>query len=138
WIGSMLVGPFVVDLEHFKGSFLPVGPPPPEDLRVDVGAFGPGLMNIGALIFAVCGYTMWLSAAGRFRGKVMGLAVLVTLLQFLINLLGQLWDVLEPLRPLSVFYYFQPQKIILQQPHAWTVDLRMWNGGQPLVEVPVL
>jgi hypothetical protein len=42
---------------------------------------------------------------------------------------------------LTIFYYFQPQKIILQQPNAWTVDLKMWNiwhRDQPLLEVPVL
>jgi ABC-2 type transport system permease protein len=138
WLGAQLVGPFEVDLDHFKNQSLPVREPPAEDMQVNVAAFGPGLLNIGALIFAVCGYTMWLSAAGRFHWRVMGFSVLITLLQFLVNLLGQLWDVMEPLRPFTIFYYFQPQKIILQQPHAWTVDLRMWNGGQALVQVPVL
>ncbi|HEY1859516.1 MAG TPA: ABC transporter permease subunit [Gemmataceae bacterium] len=138
WLGAQLVGPFEVDLNRFKDLSLPVEAPPAEDMQVHVAAFGPGLWNIGALIFAVCGYTMWLSAAGRFHWRVMGLSVLITLLQFLVNLLGQLWDVMEPLRPFTIFYYFQPQKIILQQQHAWTVDLRMWNGGQPLAQVPVL
>ena len=50
---------------------------------------------------------MVLSALGRFRGRVLGLAVLLTLVQFVINLLGQMWDVLEPLRPLTVFYYYK-------------------------------
>jgi len=41
--------------------------------------FGPALPVVGGLIFAVSGYTMWLSAAGRFRWRVLGIAVLVTL-----------------------------------------------------------
>jgi ABC-2 type transport system permease protein len=134
-LGTWLVGPYQVHTEEFKGFTVNV---PEEWLRVDPAAFGPALWNVGALIFAVCGYTMWLSAAGRFHWRVMGGAVLITLLQFLVNLLGQLWDQMEWMRPLTVFYYYQPQKIILHQDHAWTANLSVWNGGQPLVEVPVL
>jgi ABC-2 type transport system permease protein len=133
-VGWWLVGPYEVHPEAFK---VPIHVPE-EWLQVDPAAFGPALWNIGALIFAVCGYTMWLSSAGRFHWRVMGGAVLITLLQFLVNLLGQLWDKMEWMRPLTVFYYYQPQKIILQQDHAWTVNLSVWNGGQPFVEVPVL
>lgn len=94
-------------------------------LDADPWRFAPALLNMAALLFAVSGYTMWLSAAGRFRGRVLGLAVLVTLLQFLINLIGQLWDTAEPLRPFTVFYYYQPQQVILradwyQQAATWT------------------
>ena len=99
--------------------------------------FGPALWNVGALIFAMSGYTMWLSSRGRFRGRVMGLAVLVTLLQFLINVIGQLWDVVAPLRPFTVFYYYQPQQIILN--HKWTVEVRaLSSASEPLFTVHVL
>jgi ABC-2 type transport system permease protein len=57
--------------------------------------------------------------------------VLITLLQFLINVVGQLWDAVAPLRPFTVFYYYQPQQIIRE--HRWTVDLgAVWGGGHPL------
>jgi len=93
-------------------------------LQVDLARFGPALVNVGLLVFATSGITMALSAAGRFRGKVMGLAVMLALVQFLVNVIGQLWSPLEPLRPLTVFYYYQPQPIILnaswmQQPVIW-------------------
>jgi ABC-2 type transport system permease protein len=164
WLGTKIVGPFEVDpkvmedmrtkaeaatkegtasgsgMQRVVESFLrraqTTTPATPPDLHVDVTAFASGLVNIGAFMFAVSGYTMWLSSAGRFRWHVMGLAVLVTLLQFALNLVGQLWDVLEPLRPLSVFYYFQPQQVILN--HAWNVNFSAWNGGKPLVQVPVV
>jgi ABC-2 type transport system permease protein len=42
--------------------------------------------------------------------------------------------VLEPLRPLTVFYYYQPQQVILTG--DWTVGLREWNGGDPLLRLP--
>lgn len=109
----------------------------PELLSVYPGQFGPALWNVAALIFAVSGYTMWLSAVNRFRWRTLGIAVYATFLMFLINVVGQLWDVLKPLRPFTVFYYYQPQQIILKQ--KWTVDFGMvWNGGQPLCSVNVM
>ena len=50
------------------------------------------------------------------RWRVLGLAVFVTLVQFLVNVVGQMWDVLGPLRPWTIFYYYQPQEIILGRP----------------------
>jgi ABC-2 type transport system permease protein len=100
-------------------------------LRVDPCILFPALANVAALLFAVSGYTTWLSARGRFRGKVLGAAVLVTLLQFLVNVVGQLWDAAAFLRPFTVFYYYQPQQIILD--HRWSVDLgKLWHMSQPL------
>jgi ABC-2 type transport system permease protein len=106
-----------------------------ERLRVEPARFAPALVLVGGLIFGASGATMWLSAAGRFRGRVLGLAVLVFLLQFLINLIGQMWDGLAPLRPLTLFYYYQPQQVILAG--NWCVDLREWNGNAALLRVPM-
>jgi ABC-2 type transport system permease protein len=106
--------------------------------HVNPWLFGPGLVNAAALTFAVTGYTLWLSSAGRFRGRVMGAAVLITLIQYLVNLIGQMLTWFRPLRPFTIFYYYQPQQIILHG--RWWQDLGdVWAGGQPLVWVyPVL
>jgi ABC-2 type transport system permease protein len=163
WVGAWLITPIQVEQPKFKkppprpGYLLEVGPlrlrldtpalrpaKPPgaaqqadmeESLKVEPLRFGKALWLVGGLIFAVCGCTMWLSAAGRFRWRVMGLAVFLTLLQFLVNLIGQMWDVAEPLRPLTIFYYYQPQQLILSG--SWCVSLREWNGGSPLAKVPM-
>ena len=79
---------------------------------------------------------MWNFKHSRFRWRVLGTAVFVTLLQFLVNAIGQLWEATAFLRPFTVFYYYQPQQIILKQ--KWTVDFAVWNDGQPLSDVPVL
>jgi ABC-2 type transport system permease protein len=119
WLGTGLVG------------MLQIGVPSARfETHVDPWVFGPALLNIAALLFAVGGYTMWLSALGRFRGRVMGLAVLVTLVQFLVNVIGQLWDVAEPWRPLTVFYYYQPQQIILHDNWRVLVTMPWQNAGQ--------
>jgi ABC-2 type transport system permease protein len=101
-------------------------------LRVDPVTLLPGLAVVAALLFAVGGYTTWISSLGRFRGRVLGTAVLMTLLQFLINVIGQLWDPAAILRPFTVFYYFQPQQLILHG--RWSVDLaECWHGQSLLV-----
>jgi ABC-2 type transport system permease protein len=110
WLGTSLVG--------FVGNAS-------ETLAVNPWAFGPGLVNVALLVFAISGLTMWVSAGGRFRWRVLGVAVFLALVQFLVNLIGQLWEPADPLRPFTVFYYYQPQPMILQakwyqQPDNWT------------------
>lgn len=129
------LGPFKVRLEN-PGSTMSSGVDAAERLRVRPLAFGRALFVVGGLLFALSGTTMALSAAGRFRWRVLGFAVLIALVQFLINVIGQMWDVLEPLRPLTIFYYYQPQQVILGA--NWMVAFGEWNGGQPLLHVPML
>ncbi len=105
-------------------------------LHVALLDFLPALPLAGGLIFAVSGYTMFLSALGRFRMRVLMVAIGVTVVQFLINLLGQMWDFAAYLRPFTIFYYYQPQQTILGQGSC--VTLAEWNGGQPLCSVPML
>ena len=102
-------------------------------LQVHLAAFGPALINVGFLVFAVSGITMALSAAGRFRTRVLGIAVLLALVQFLVNVIGQLWSPLEPLRPATVFYWYQPQPIILNA--NWMEQGSIWAGFGVLAAV---
>jgi ABC-2 type transport system permease protein len=109
WLGTRLVG-----LQHESD----------DNLRVDPIHYLPGLMSVAALIWAINGYTLLMSAAGRFRGQVQGFAVIVTLVQFLVNVIGQLWQPMEWMRPCTVFYYYQPQPMALRdewasQPENW-------------------
>jgi ABC-2 type transport system permease protein len=125
-LGAELVGPIEVDPEKMKT--LPEmlrGQLSEEQLRIDPLAVGPALLSVAALLFAVSGLTLWLSAGGRFRGRVLGLAVLLALLQFLVNVIGQLWSAMEPLRPFTVFYYYQPQDVILRA--DWYADPVVWG-----------
>ncbi|HYV35489.1 MAG TPA: ABC transporter permease subunit [Gemmataceae bacterium] len=101
--------------------------------QIDMGLFVPALVNIAAFLFAISGYTMTLSAAGRFRPRVLGIAVVLTLVQFFVNLLGQTWSAIESLRPWTVFYYYQPQGLILEIAGAsdenWTNVLTLLAVG---------
>lgn len=113
WLGTV-VGTNVFDLVD--------GPTPA--LRADPLRFAPALVNVGVMVFAASGATMVLSAAGRFRNRVLGLAIFLFLIQFLINLIGQLWTAAEPLRPCTLFYYYQPQAIILDP--NWAGKTMIW------------
>lgn len=133
-LGYRLFGPFEVSLTQAQANLADL---PfkivvnPELLKVDPLQMLPALVNIIALMFAASGVTMAMSAAGRFRGRVLGGAILVFLLQFLVNLIGQLWDAVAFLRPFTVFYYYQPQQIILS--NRWTTDVLAGLGKSPLL-----
>lgn len=105
----------------------------PELLRMDVTKFGRPLINVAAFIFAVSGMTMRISAMGRSRWRTIGIATLIMLVQFAMNIIGQMWDTVGFLRPLSVFYYYQPQNIGLRG--DWSITLEPLGLG---IDVPVL
>jgi ABC-2 type transport system permease protein len=74
-----------------------------------------------ALGFALTGMTIALSSLGRSRWRVLTWAIALALVMSLLNILGQLWDALTPYRPLSIFYYYQPQYAVLK--NQWTVPV---------------
>jgi ABC-2 type transport system permease protein len=132
-LGCRLVGPFTAST-----AALTIFPFPVQVdeslLHVDPWAFGPALWNVSGLLFAISGTTMALSAAGRFRGRVIGLAVVIFLVQFLINVIGQLWDAVAWLRPFTVFFYYQPQQVVLNG--KWTVNpAAAWGSGPEAANV---
>jgi ABC-2 type transport system permease protein len=134
------LGPFRLRVEDpLAARARKVSKPDPERARkrltIEPLRFAPALVLVAGLIFAVCGCTMWLSSAGRFRWRVLGIAVFVTLVQFLVNVLAQMWDQAEWLRPLTIFYYYQPQQVI--QTGDWCVTLSEWNDGSPLCRLPM-
>jgi ABC-2 type transport system permease protein len=96
----------------------------PSEAGVDPVRFAPALLSVALLLFAVSGYSLLLSSLGRFRWRVLGLAVMVTLVQFLLNVIGQLWDAAAFLRPFTVFYYYQPQPMILSA--DWSEQAAVW------------
>jgi ABC-2 type transport system permease protein len=126
-LGTVSAGPFTIDESHFKMFSITI-PLAAQTLEVHPNQLAPSMWNIGALLFALSGITMWISSAGRFRNRVIGIAVLITLIQFLINVIGQLWEPLSFLRPFTVFYYYQPQQLSLH--HDWTVNPgNAWGGS---------
>jgi len=145
--GLWIVGPFEIDYTGVREALSREAPPAvvanlgiptePEHLEVSGRAQFPALANLAALIFALSGLTLALSACGRSRWKVIGYGVLLALIMFIVNVLGQLWDAAAFLRPISVFFYYQPQKIMLRD--EWDVDLvAVWGANSPLAAIPAV
>src|SRR5206468_1218960 len=96
-----------------------------------------GLANTFAMMFAISGITIALSAAGRSRWRVTGYAVLVVVVMFVANTIGQLWEPAGWVRPFTLFFYYQPQKAMLDG--NWLVDLgAAWSGAPRVVGIVVL
>jgi ABC-2 type transport system permease protein len=121
WAGSAMVGQFKPDMDAFKEFPLAAQEVDPALLQMHIDDFGAPLVNVAGFLFAVSGLTMWLSAAGRYRWRVIGIAIVLVLIQFVMNIIGQIWDGIAFLRPFSVFYYYQPQQIVLRG--SWYVPL---------------
>jgi len=131
-IAALEIGPLKFSL---KGAIVPPEEPAEhiaERLTIRPWDFTPGLLSVAGLLFALSGATMWLSSLGRYRFRVLGLAILIGLLMFLVNVLGQMWDAMAFLRPWTIFYYYNPQSAILGQ--GWTVPVY----GVPVPALPVL
>src|SRR5262249_3466763 len=93
--------------------------------RINPYRFLPALLCVTALLFSISGVTMWISAMGRSRARVWGWAITIFLCMFLVNVLGQIWpDGLEWVRPLTVYYHYQPQVMILH--NDWYTDKTVW------------
>lgn len=133
-IGTQLAGPFEINSSKFQ-LFTITLDIEARTIPVYPERFFPSVLNVAGLLFAVSGITMWLSARSRSRNRVIGVAVLLLLLQILINLIGQLYEPLAPFRPFTIFYYYQPQLISLQ--NQWTIAPGwIWFGKS--VQIPFI
>jgi ABC-2 type transport system permease protein len=136
--GLAIVGDFVPDYTALKNLKRPDGKPipfpipdHPESLAVSGRGEIAGLANTVALMFAVSGITIALSSLGRSRWKVTGFAVLTVVVMFVANTIGQLWEPAAWVRPLTLFFYYQPQKAMLDG--NWLVNLGAAWSGMPRV-----
>lgn len=104
WIGSM-----VVDLQSGTGWR-------------EYGA----LFAASALLgWAIGGLVLGVSAASSTTGRVVGWATAVLVVVYFIDYFAEIWSVLEPLGPFSIFRYFDPAAALVE-------------GRVPLVNLVVL
>jgi ABC-2 type transport system permease protein len=143
-LGLALVGDFVPDYTMFEQMVKESGlermlagaPRDTTPLPVEGRYELLGLVNTLALMFAISGVTIALSSVGRSRWKAVGYAVLVVGEMFVANTVGQLWEPANVMRQFTFFFYYQPQRLMLD--NDWTVDLnKAWNLGRP-VYVPAV
>lgn len=138
--GLALIGPFAVDysvLQKLPPNVRQFVKPGSPTLDVSATRQWLGAVNLAALMFALSGVTMLVSCFGRSRWRAMAVAGLVTVGMFVANVVGQLWDAAAFVRPATVFFYYQPQKVWLRG--DWTADLgEAFACGGRVPAVPVL
>lgn len=124
--GLWAVGPFAVDYSVLDQLDLPIKiPHGPPVLEVSAARQPLAVVALAALMFALSGLTMLVSACGRNRWRAIGAATLVGVVMFVANVVGQLWDDAAFVRPATVFYYYQPQRVWLRA--DWLVEV---GGGR--------
>jgi ABC-2 type transport system permease protein len=85
----------------------------------------PSAAGLACLMLCVGGYTLLLAVGARRRGQAASRVAGLTLLLYVIDVLGNLWKPLESIRWVSPFSYFDPiRAAILQEvPRAHTAVL---------------
>lgn len=70
-------------------------------------------------LYVMLVFTLTMMIASLTKGGVASgnIAAMIVFVFYLLFLIGQLWDKLGPLLPYNIFYYYEPQKIMLQQGH---------------------
>lgn len=104
WIGTVVVD-------------LPAGTGPRE--------YGALFAAAALLAWAIGGLVLGVSAASSTTGRVVGWATAVLVVLYFIDYFAEIWSVLEPLGPLSIFRYFDPVTALVE-------------GRVPLINVVVL
>jgi ABC-2 type transport system permease protein len=140
-LGLWLTGPFIENHDVFHDLPLPARilatSQPPKVLEVDTGGQWKAILNLAALIFAVSGVSLFVSSDGRSRWRALGWAILIVVMMFLVNVIGQLWEPVGRLRPLTLFFYYQPQTIWLK--NEWLVDVGDALGlAKGMLRVPMV
>ncbi|CAN5432416.1 hypothetical protein BH11PLA2_BH11PLA2_36630 [soil metagenome] len=131
-IGLEIVGPFKVDYTVLKPlqekSPFPL-PKGPDVLTIHMERQWTAIVCLASLMFAISGLAIAISSLNRSRWKAMGIGALVVIGMFILNVLGQLWEPLSRLRPISFFYYYLPQKAWLKA--DWSTELGV--SGVPVL-----
>jgi ABC-2 type transport system permease protein len=136
--GLYLVGPFMPDYSALKATNLPLAiPEHPQPLPVSGMGEPLGLVNTMAMMFAISGMTMAISSVGRSRWRVIGYAVVTLVAMFVANTVGQLWEPARFTRPMTFFFYYQPQKLMLDREWLVTLD-KAWPGAPTISAVGTL
>ncbi len=73
-------------------------------------------INLWLLMLAINAYTFFLAAFAREGNRVTMQAAGITLFFYFLNYIARLWPKISFLNPISIFNYYQPQKVMLGQP----------------------
>lgn len=79
------------------------------------------------LAWAIGGMVLGVSAASSTTGRVVGWATAVLVVLYFIDYFAEIWSVLEPLGPFSIFRYFDPAAALVEGRVPW-VNVAVLGG----------
>jgi ABC-type transport system involved in multi-copper enzyme maturation permease subunit len=79
----------------------------------DERSFLPTALATLLLFWAIGGLTLLGSASADTSGRCVAWATTALVLSYFVDDLAQLWDVLDPLEPISIFDYFDPAQALV-------------------------
>ncbi len=106
WIGTVVVN-------------LPSGTGPRE--------YGALFAASALLAWAIGGTVLGVSAASSTTGRVVGWATAMLVVLYFIDYFAEIWSVLEPLGPISIFRYFDPVAALVEGRVRW-LDVAVLGG----------
>ena len=91
--------------------------------------------NLWLLFMFVLSYTLLLSVFGKEGSRTGGLGAGITVVFYFFHFLAKIWDRVEPLRPLNMFTYYQPQELMFDQRSFATHAIVLLAGNAVLLGI---
>jgi ABC-type transport system involved in multi-copper enzyme maturation permease subunit len=82
-------------------------------------AFLPVAANLISLEIVIYGVTLLLSSTARESGRVVNVALLFVLISYLLQAVARLWPVIQFMLNYTIFEYYSPQRIVLNDVAPW-------------------
>jgi ABC-type transport system involved in multi-copper enzyme maturation permease subunit len=105
-VGALAVAVVVLALAALFGTWLGVTVTGAED--VAMSTFMRVQVATVLLGFAIGGIGLLVSSLNSDGGQAMGITIAIIVVSYFVDFLSLLWDLAEPLGPLSIFHYYDP------------------------------
>ena len=93
---------------------------------------------VGGLVFlVVCAYSFLFSCVCNDERKAMSISASITILFYLLDMVGKLSDKLEWMRHISLFTLFRPEEIVAGTYNIWPVSIGLLCGALVLFAVGI-
>lgn len=91
----------------------------PETRIVPVFAVTKLGLNLWLLMLLINAYSFLISSFAREGGKAALYSAIITLLFYFLNYAAKIWTDIDFMQPFNIFYYYQPQKIMMGTAAFW-------------------
>jgi ABC-2 type transport system permease protein len=103
-----------------------------ETERVWAAMYVPPTLNVLGLGFAIAGITTLASSLDRYRWRTVGIMGAFYAVAVVLKVIGRMAPGWEPVGYASVFWAFEPQRLLANNDQAWPL---LWHYNAPLIAV---